>query len=265
VDLREKNEDISVLDNRHPWETARFKVVLCYLNIYIKDFRNKPLRILDIGCGDTFFVEKLSKELPLATCWAIDTAFTDTMIQNISNRLAQEKIFVYKDLKEIALPQNQTFDIVLLLDVMEHIENNVSFLKEIKNNPFCGSNTVFTITVPAFQSLFTSHDEFLLHYRRYSNHQLKQLLVKVNLQCLHVSYFFFILLIPRLLKKFLEKVFEQKTSKEKGVGQWKHGKLVTQIIVVLLLVDFYKFKLFNKIGIKMPGLSNIMLCKKPVS
>ena len=63
------------------------------------------------------------------------------------------------------------------MDVLEHIRDDYSALKEWKKvlNP----NGIILISVPAFQHLWSHHDKFLGHYRRYNK---KDFILNVNLQ-----------------------------------------------------------------------------------
>ena len=61
MDLLEKSETAS----RHPWELARLEVIKYLLKKEITDFKGK--KVLDLGCGDLFFIRELAKEKP----WAI--------------------------------------------------------------------------------------------------------------------------------------------------------------------------------------------------
>ena len=57
-------------------------------------------------------------------------------------------------------------DLVLLMDVLEHMTDDVTLLREYVERVTSG--TRFLITVPAFGFLWSGHDEFLRHYRRYT-------------------------------------------------------------------------------------------------
>ena len=64
-------------------------------------------------------------------------------------------------------------DGVLLLDIIELCKDGSFILQQI-NVPSIARNFALLITVPAFQSAFSKHDEMLLHYHRYSIKKLKK-------------------------------------------------------------------------------------------
>ncbi len=77
---------------------------------------------------------------------------------------------------------------ILLLDVIEHIEDPVAFLRQLRNGFPALVNLV--ITVPARQELFSNFDEFNGHYRRYDRPGLKAQIEAAGARIMRSSYFF---------------------------------------------------------------------------
>lgn len=70
--------------------------------------------------------------------------------------------------------------VVLMMDVLEHVEDDVGLAREYIASARPG--TRFIITVPAFQWLWSGHDEFLEHYRRYDLAQITDVLTRAGLR-----------------------------------------------------------------------------------
>src|SRR4030095_9935198 len=68
-----------------------------------------------------------------------------------------------------------TFDLVLLLDVIEHVEDDAGFL-DGSIVPHLAPGGVLIVSVPAYQGLYSSHDDALAHHRRYSPGRLRAVL-----------------------------------------------------------------------------------------
>lgn len=242
--------------NRHPWEYARFLVLLHFLKKIVRT--SKPV-IVDIGCGDTFVAESILKHYPDAIIYAVDTAFTSEIMQEIKNKGLPKNIDLCYHTNEI--PEHVQADIILLMDVIEHIEYDIEFLKEIKTSHFAQTHTKWFITVPAFQHLFCSHDVFLGHYRRYDANMLQCHINEAKLKSLVSGYFFFSLLLPRRLQVRREKN-KPVSSLSTGIVDWNKGKLITTIVQYMLLLDF-KFSVFMRFfGVKLNGLSLYSICQK---
>lgn len=249
-------------NRRHPWELARLEVMWHFIRKY-RPSADKLL-ILDIGCGDCFFsMGLLQKQLP-ATIIGIDPAYTQEEIVRKMKEISHPDFYLFRTLEEAQILLNSPVDFLLLLDVIEHIPDDMSFLKDLAGKNFIHTKTRFLITVPSYQSLFTSHDKFLLHFRRYTNTSLKKAISSSHLQPEETGYFFFSLLPWRALQKLKEKIFGR-PEKNYGLGAWTHGPFLTGLVKHWLLIDFAITRFFKRIGITMPGLSNYSICRKPVS
>lgn len=76
-----------------------------------------------------------------------------------------------------------------LFDVLEHIEDDLKFLSELKAKLPKGS--LIYLTVPAHNYLWSDADDYGGHFRRYNLKMIKELAVKVNMDLLFSTYFFF--------------------------------------------------------------------------
>lgn len=256
MDLKEiKTSEYSIII-RHPWELARVSVISKILQPYLKNISHSA--VLDMGCGDTFLVKKISEHHPSLHLFGIDTAFSDDEIK----RFTDNRIILYKTTKDYMQSQPDPAGIILLLDVIEHIEEEILFLKDLLSKKIIADDTIIMITVPAFNKLFTSHDHFLGHYRRYSFRSLKKTVESSGMIYLAGGYFFSSLLPPRILQVIAECLIPPNNNQQKGIGGWKYGRVITNLIKYFLLSDFAITSFFNRAGIKIPGLSVYAICKK---
>lgn len=113
---------------------------------------------------------------------------------------------------------------VTILDVLEHIEHDDEFLKTLWTKMDItpsGRGGIALLTVPAFQTLWSSEDDSAGHYRRYRLKALKELARAAGFEVLYINYFFEFLFLPILLvrvgleKTGLLKRSEQRTAEEK--------------------------------------------------
>jgi len=256
VDLIESKSKKS--EQRHPWELARYEVMRSLLK---KTFKGQmPKQIWDVGCGDTYFVERLAGELPQSQLKAIDIAFTPELLAHYRAEMSQPNVEIFKAVDDIQGVQQ--VDLIYLMDVIEHIEDDLGFLQWLQSFPAINEKTYFFITVPAFQSLFCSHDRYLLHYRRYDNQSLRETVEKVGLEVHDIGYFFSSLLLPRQLQVWKENKQAQKGELEDTTGlvEWSAGNFKTQLIKNVLLADYRFGQFFKSMGLKLPGLSNYVIC-----
>jgi len=243
-------------ENRHPWELARLEVVYSFISKYFDT--QSEVNILDVGCGDTFVVSELQKKMPKSQFFAIDTAFSNEMITDFQ----QEGITLFQNIDAL----NSTIkkaDLILLMDVIEHIEDDKGFLYDLIQKEYIKNDSLFLITVPAYQSLFSAHDVFLKHYRRYSRKQLISNLSNSGFEVIDSGNFFSSLLAPRILSLIKEKLIGRKEAK--GLAAWEGSKKQSKLLKETLILDFKTTSFIQGLGIKVPGLSTYALCRKSVS
>lgn len=155
MDLSERSDSIY----RHPWELSRTDVLLGEL-----DKLQISGEVLDIGCGDGFFDKELLKRFSSVTnVWGIDI-YADSCV----HAGKWHNVNAYREI------EGKKFDYILMMDVLEHIGDDVKFLKDIRK--YQKANTILFITVPAFQRLYSLHDEQLHHFRRYEYKSLHRVL-----------------------------------------------------------------------------------------
>ncbi len=260
MDLRETKAGDNRIISRHPWELARLEVVRDIFNKNLTGIENTT--ILDIGCGDTFFLEKFSEYFPSVTFIGIDIAFDSETISNYQSHLSDKKVKLFDSLEKARPNIDSEVSAIFIFDVVEHIEDDYSFLKNLWTRSFFTEKTLIFITVPAFQGLFTSHDVFLGHYRRYTNASLKQLVNRAGFIEKEKGYFFFFLLFPRIIQLIKEKILGQPKQPTTDIVGWKGGHFITGLLKFILLLDYKITSVLRKSGIKCIGLSNYIVCKK---
>jgi len=266
MDIREainnKNKSIS----RHPWELARVEIVKTFIHKIISNKDTSNINLIDIGCGDMFVLETLSSHFNFKSIFGIDTALDSNSIELLEKQYRNTNISICNDINQVSVNDNEN-SIVLLLDVVEHIKDDDVFLSNLIKYNFVNEKTSFLITVPSFQGLYCKHDEYLLHYRRYNNSELVKQLQGHKYKIHSNGYLFSILLFPRIIEVIKEKIFKPphlKNTDQTSLTQWTGNAFITKTVQVILLLDYYILYFLSKLKIKLPGLSNYVICKKSV-
>jgi SAM-dependent methyltransferase len=116
----------------------------------------QPERILDVGAGSGFFSRMLLRETTAHSATCIDPGYAGDW-----SECHGAKPIAFRR----AGPIGQA-DLVLLMDVLEHVDDDVALVRELAASAQPG--TRFIVSVPAFAWLWSRHDEFLEHRRRYT-------------------------------------------------------------------------------------------------
>ena len=147
-------------ENQHWWFLARREIVVRLIEGLRATSRMSRPRVLEIGCGTGGNVSEL------ATRYTCSGADISAHAIEIARQTYPESEFVaYQELGEIQ-DQIAGADIVLLLDVLEHVKDDFLFLSELLGRMRPGAAVL--MTVPADPALWSAHDEAMYHYRRYS-------------------------------------------------------------------------------------------------
>lgn len=140
-----------------------------------------PWTCLDIGAGSGFFSQTLAGEFPntIRQTILVDTAYTDA---NLAAAPTGARV------KQREIPPVVDHSFVLLMDVLEHIEDEVAFLQQLKQRS-TGNNRFF-ISVPAFHCVWSYHDVSLGHHRRYTKASLDAALRRADFQIDRLYYIY---------------------------------------------------------------------------
>lgn len=141
----------------------------------------KKLSILSVGAGTG---EDLAYLASIGQVYAID--IDQQALDLIPAGLVIEKKCA--DARDIPYPDN-TFDLVVAFDVLEHVEQDQQMVDELYR--ICKPGGSAILTVPAFNALFSGHDKALCHHRRYNKPMMRALFKKFKEQ--NLSYWFFFL------------------------------------------------------------------------
>jgi hypothetical protein len=236
-------------ENRHPWELSRAR---CILNV-IKKYRLDS--VADIGAGDMFFTLRL-KPFVSGELYAVDSGYGGR----------HETTGGIRCLNDISgLPELGGRCGLILMDVLEHVKEDGAFLKGALDKIPVGGFAF--ITVPAFRFLFSAHDAFLKHYRRYDRKRLLALTgaymgaAGENLRVVECRYFYATLFFARLAGLPFQ---NRGKNAQTGVGAWRLGPKhpVTRLICAALNIDFRVCGFLAKMRIYLPGLSLLAVCEK---
>jgi SAM-dependent methyltransferase len=179
------------LYERHWWWRARETFLLDRLDAGAAG--RTDLRILDVGCGDALFFS------PLSTYGTVRGVEPDKAV--LSEGPWRSMIHAGTlDTFEVKAP----FDWILMLDVVEHLEEPAKALRRARE--LARDDTTLFITVPAFQSLWTRHDDLNHHHARYNRSSLSAVLSAAGWNAVELKYFFHWLVPLKLLVRLKEVV-----------------------------------------------------------
>jgi SAM-dependent methyltransferase len=253
MDLREIG---AAAQRRHPWEVARARFFAELVRE--RAGQSRPLRVLDVGAGDGYLAGVLLSHLaPGSSCLCVDAHYTDAHLRELAAEGAQGVAFAR------AAPAG-SFDVLLMLDVLEHVVDDAGLLKSYADRLSHRSHLV--VSVPAFMALYGKHDLFLGHHRRYRLAELRSLVATCGFEVGASGSLFHGLLPLRALQTAGERLrggrahpggsgFAEGDAGGGDLGAWRAGPRVTGLVRRALSADNALSRVASRLGVPLPGLS----------
>jgi SAM-dependent methyltransferase len=219
----EAYKEMIELQEEHWWFVARRDVIKSFIKMQMLQVSTD--KVLEIGCGVGGNVALLSQS---GHYRGID--MHKPAIDYCSEKYPQ---FEFQCTRVEDIPQefnSNKFDSIYILDVLEHIDDQVAILNSAQN--YLTQSGKILVTVPAFEFLWSPHDEFVHHVRRYTKAGLKRVLVDAGYKVDRISYFNSILfplaLTQRLGMRLLNRKLSTHLSTPPAMVNWLFKVIFTQ-------------------------------------
>ena len=209
-------------EDRHWWYRGRRRV----LDEVIDDLR-LPARasILDAGCGSGRNMIELARH----------GAVTGVELSSTSVCVARERgVGEVIEGSVLEMPFDAgSFDLAASLDVIEHLQDDLAALRELRRVVKPGG--ALLVTVPAYQWLWSGHDEINHHFRRYTRRSLQRVGEQAGWRQVRTTYFNSLLLPAAIVLRVLDR-FNRKTT-ESSLDLWVPPAPVNWLLQRPLLLE----------------------------
>ncbi len=239
------NEDqygiMDKLEQTNWWYLGRRKIVKKMFAKYMSTCKD----VLDVGCGTGEGRNIVPKEVVLS---GLDES-------PIALEYAKEKgyNFLKQSSGDAIQFTDNSFEGIIMLDVLEHIEDDSKTLSECLR--VLRPNGKLILTVPAYQWLWSGHDEVFGHKRRYTKKELVKKIKELEFEVIFSSYYFFTPLPAVVVFRVLERILVNR----KKSHFFKIPVFINKILLFIISIESF---LFEK-GIVLPfGSSIIVVARK---
>ena len=205
------------------WCISRRGIIL---NLIKKYASNKENKILEIGCASGELILELEKN-GYNNIYGVDVS--SVAIEQCKKK--QFDVFVMDGTNISAI--NKKFDIIIASDVLEHIEDDSFALKEWHSclNP----GGVLIVFVPAFMFLWSDHDKYNQHFRRYTQLELNKKLKIVSFEIIKSSYWNFSLFIPVWGIRKILNILDKHHQDSKQLVE--PPRIISVILIIILKIE----------------------------
>lgn len=211
----------SKVERTHWWFVVR-RYLLCSI---VKEFSMpENAAILDVGTSTGTNLRML-KEMGFKNYQGIDIS------SEAISWCAKKGLGVVRQGSICAIPfPNESFDLILATDIIEHVDDDLQALKELRRVLRKTGNLI--ITVPAYPSLWGLQDEVAHHKRRYRHDELLSRMIAAGLLS-HLSFHFnFLLFVPIWLARRIIRLFGIKLNSENQVNTPMLNRFLTMVFTI---------------------------------
>jgi SAM-dependent methyltransferase len=195
------------VEGSHWWFVGRRRILSSFVERIVENLNNPQPQILDVGCGTGANLEMLAHfgeaEGVDVSKEALDFC-QNRGLQNV--RQGEAERLPYED---------ASFDLVTGLDVVEHLDNDVAGLQEMRRVLRPGGRVL--LFVPAFMFLWGVQDDISNHRRRYTITSLKEVVQQAGLNVELATYANITFFAPILLGRFLMRVTGFRPASENNI------------------------------------------------
>ncbi len=208
------------IEERHWWFVGRRRIIESFLEPVCSNLESNRSRILDIGCGTGANLEMLSR---FGEAEGVDVS-TEALafcrergLQNV--RQGEAEHLPYED---------GSFDLVTALDVVEHLDDDVAGLREMRRVLRTGGRAV--LFVPAFKFLWGVQDDVSHHRRRYTLEGLKRAVCEAGFEIERATYANITFFAPILLGRLVMRATGFRPASENNINVSALNKLLGYIL-----------------------------------
>jgi SAM-dependent methyltransferase len=183
--------------------------------------------ILEVGCSSGFLLRELTEDWPQSL--VIGSDYIAGPLNRLAERFPALPLLRF-DLVQCPLP-TASVDAVVLLNVLEHIDDHLSAMRQVARVLKPGG--VAVVEVPAGPHLFDVYDKYLQHYRRYRLADAVTLVDRAGLQVIqrsHLGFFVYpgFALVKRRHRRWLNAPEEvQRSIVEQSISSSKQSVLLS--------------------------------------
>jgi len=207
---------------------------------------------VDIGCGAGFTAKLFEPNWGMVGVDVSRDALRFCQRRGLT-RLCQV------DMTRFSLPfKTSSFNLVLALDVIEHIDDDIHALKECQR--ILKDRGLLIVTVPAFMSLWSPWDEALGHKRRYDARRLSETAQQAALSIVRLTYIFFFVFPAAVSIRSVKKRLLQKDARHYSTDFIPLPRIVNGLLILIGRLEQF---LVTKLHWNLPfGLSVISVMTK---
>ncbi len=215
-------DELWQMEQTHWWFQARREIVWALVRRFMGDAAGRKLRVCELGCGTGGNLAAVAREHDV-----VGVECSPHALEYARRRLG-DRVQAGSLPDNINLPRD-SFDVVLLTDVLEHIKDDIRSARAALRLVRGGG--IVVATVPAYQWLYSPRDAQHHHIRRYSQRRFRTLWASVDAQIELLSHYNTLLFPPAAALRLVTKLFARRAgSGDLAIPPRAINRLLTRIL-----------------------------------
>jgi 2-polyprenyl-3-methyl-5-hydroxy-6-metoxy-1,4-benzoquinol methylase len=215
----------------HFWIKRRFEIIKKLFGNEL----NESIKIAEIGCGTGLV------QFQLEQYFNVEVDGFDLNKEALENNISQKSAIFCYDIYSENEKFKKKYDVIFLMDVIEHIDDEIKFIKSLKF--MLKPDGKLLVNVPAFQKFYSVYDKHVGHIRRYNFAQLAEVFVKCNFKVQSWSYWGFTMVPLLILRKAYLMFVQKEKIVEKGISA--NSKIVNNLLNIFSRLEFIPQKILG--------------------
>jgi SAM-dependent methyltransferase len=214
----------AAVEDKHWWFVGRRRII----DRVIRQLKlTNDAQILEAGCGTGGNLKMLSRHGQVSAMELETTACEFANLRQVT--------LVKQGSLPDQIPFTAKYDLIVILDVIEHLDDDLAALEALKSRLKPGGWLL--VTVPAYQFLWSQHDEINHHKRRYTLTQLCQVTRQGGYKIKYSTYFNSFLFPAVALVRLLQKLFKVETKASISSDLNLPAKPINQLLATLFATE----------------------------
>ena len=237
-------EQIPEYEDKNFWFEARNRMIAWGIGRF---FPNAS-RFLEVGCGNAIVLKAIHECYP-----NMRIVGADVFTASLATARHHFDLPTYWQLDARCMPLAEEFDIIGAFDVIEHIQEDTTVLRQMRDALVPGGGIL--VTVPQHPFLWGPRDEYLCHVRRYTRRELASKVKAAGFRILSITSFITVPFPAMILTNARDRWLTRRYDPFDDLNQ---GKITNSILNTALVAEFQVIRL----GINLPFGGSLFLAAR---